>query len=73
MYFERRSSIDSAVKFIKCKRIRVINIVRNLSLAHFELVMTFIFCEVNQTGRLKSGNFDIENIDDDIKLFMSTV
>jgi hypothetical protein len=42
-------------------------------MAHFELVVTFIVCEVNQTGRLKSGNFEIENIDDDIKLSMLTV
>tara|TARA_B100000989_G_scaffold253416_1_gene201848 strand:- start:1087 stop:1251 length:165 start_codon:yes stop_codon:yes gene_type:complete len=42
-------------------------------MAHFEEVVTFIFCEVNQKGKLKPGNFHIENNDDDIKLFISTV
>ena len=40
---------------------------------HFEEVVALIFCEVNKKGKFKLGNFDIEIIDDDMKLFISTV
>ena len=42
-------------------------------MAHFEVVVTLIFAEIYQKGRFKSGNFNIENIDYNIKLLMSAV
>ena len=42
----------------------------NLSMAHFEEVVTFTSCGAIQTLRFRSESFEVEDISDDIKLFL---
>ena len=70
MYFDRRSSIYSALEFYECSDNTIYYYSRKLVYSNFEGVVTSTPCEAVQVGRFRSDSFESKNIGDDINLFI---